>query len=172
MSDRPGIMVYFDDWTPLLKLDDSSLASLLRAAIRYGMTGEAADFEGTNAILWEMIVPKIDRDGDRYAARKTSGEYAVYCREAKRRGEEPPPFAEWNENRSVSNDIGSNQLQQHPQQQTHPQQHHQQQGQGERQGDSKGAERGSDFPAPYRPLSDDAFEKQRQAQLAKLGVDW
>ena len=161
-------MVYFDDWAPLLKLDDSSLASLLRAAIRYGMTGEAADFEGTNAILWEMLVPKIDRDGDRYEARKVSGGYAVYCRETKRRGEEPLPFEVWNEHRSISIDIDSIQLQQHPQQQNHLHQHPQQQGQRERQGDSKGAERGSDFPAPYKPFDESTFIQQRDSKIAML----
>ncbi len=172
MAERPGIMVYFDDWAPLLKLEDSSLASLLRAAIRYGKTGEMADFEGINAIFWEMIVPKIDRDAERYEARKVSGGYAVYCREAKRRGEEPLPYEAWYEHRSISNDNDSNQPQQHPHKQNHPQQHPQQQGQREKQGDQRGAEGGNAFPAPYIPPSEADFIQMRQAQLAKLGVDW
>ena len=168
MAERPGIMFYFNDWTPLLKLDDSTLVSLFRAAIRYGATGEAADFEGTNAILWEMIVSRIDRDADRYEARKVSGEYAVYCRETKRKGEEPLPFEVWNEQRSISNDNDSIQLQPQPQKQYHPQEYLQGQGQGEKQGNQRGAEGGRDFPTPYKPPPEDTFEKQREEGLAKL----
>ena len=165
MADRPGIMFYFDDWGPMLALDDKSLADMLRASIRYGLTGEVPDFDGINAVLWGMLAPKIVRDGERYEARKESGEYAVFCREIKKNGEEPPSFSDWKQskNRPLSIDNDSNQQQPQLQQQTQLQQQNHFQMQG--QGDSKGGEL-------YKPVTEAACEEKRQEMLSKLGVNW
>ena len=113
MPERPGIMFYFSDWEPLTKLEDATLAKLFRAVLRYGQSGAIPEFDGVEAILWGMILPKIDRDGKSYRARKESGRYAVYCRETKRTGAEPVSRDRWkieiDQPLSVDND--SNQLQ-------------------------------------------------------------
>ena len=173
MAERPGIMFYFDDWEPMLALDDKSLADMLRASIRYGLTGEVPDFDGINAVLWGMIAPKIVRDGERYEARKESGEYAVYCREIKKAGEEPLSFMDWKKEKdrplSIDNDSiqqqQQSQFQQQTQQQLQPHLQQQDHFQMQCQGDSKGGE-------PYKPLTEAAFEERRQEMLSKLGVSW
>lgn len=95
MSDRPGIMLYFDDWVPMLSLDDSSLADLLRAAIRYGKNGERPVFEGTNAILWGMIVSRIDRDAKAFNEKCRKARYSRYRGIEKDRGREPLDYETW-----------------------------------------------------------------------------
>ena len=117
MSNRPGIMFYFEDWGPLQSLDDSALAALVRAAIGYGERGEVPAFEGIAAVLWGLLKGKIDRDGERYEERKASGSYAVYCRECRRQGITPIPFEAWRD-RSIHDDTDSNQPQLQPQPQS------------------------------------------------------
>ena len=167
MTTRPGILCYFSDWGPLLDLDDSALASLFRAAMRYGINGETAEFEGIYAVIWGMIKPKIDHDGDRYAARCVSSEYAVYCREAKRHREEPIPFDTWKSSKYFPISIDNDSIQQQRQMQIQSQNQPQLYAQGEKQRDQRGEE-GGGFPAPYRPLPSDTFEKQQEAGLEKL----
>lgn len=172
MADRPGFMVYFTDWLPLLKLDDATLAALLRACVNYASAGEWPELEGMSSILWGMLHPKIDRDGERYESRKESGKYAAYCRDEKRAGREPASFEDWKseKDRSITNDNGfiqqQPQPQQHLQSQSHFQSHSQPQSQGqrERQGDARGAGRETLF----RPLTESEFEAQRQKQLEML----
>ncbi len=174
-SERPGIMFWFDDWLPLLKLDDAKLATLFRACLLYAQDGTEPDFAGTDLVIFEMLAPKLDRDAERYEARSRSGEYAAYCREERKAGKEPISFELWLErsqrsvsddneaHRSIPVDIDLNQLHQHPQ----PHLHSHSQLQQQRQGDPKG---GADMPEVYRPLSEHDFEEHRAAALRKLGL--
>ena len=105
MADRKGIILYFDDWKPLLQLEDHKLALFLRAAINYAQSGEAPNICGELGILWEMIAAKIDLDGARFDKRVEDGEYAAYCREEKRAGRDPVDRGTWREERQISTDI-------------------------------------------------------------------
>lgn len=156
-------MFYFADWEPMLSLDDTSLAALFKAAIRYGLTGEIAEFQGFSAVLWGMIAPKIDRDGERYEARRESGEYAVYCREAKRAEGEPMPFDVWKKSRdrSIADDNGFIQQQPHFQNQIQTHFHPQQ------QGDTRG-EMDTANPFLQKLALEDDFEKRREDALRLL----
>ena len=171
MNDRPGVMCYFSDWSPLLQLDDTSLAKLFRAAIEYAQAGVVPEFEGIEAVLWGMIFPKLDRDGERYQIRKDSGAYAAYCREEKRAGRDPACFDEWKIERERSLSTDNENIQMQMQQQQHRQYKQQQhihsqsqlQGKGQAQGDCKGAQ-------PYVPLSDADFENRRAERLRTLEI--
>ena len=160
MADRPGVLLYFTDWEPLLVLDDSELAGLFRAAIRYAQYGEVPEFNGTSAIIWRLIAPKIDRDGERYRNTCENAKYAVYCREEMKAGRTPLTRGEW-EHRSISNDI---QLQ--PQPKSQPQRQEQGQGQGDQRGEGEGD--GSFLPSAYHVMPEDEFEKRRQEMLNML----
>lgn len=167
MSNRPGIMCYFSDWEPLLRLDDATLAKLFRASIEYAQNGALPEFTGIEAILWGLLFPKLDRDAERYQNRKDSGAYAAFCREEKRAGRDPASFDEWKieRERSLSVDNENIQMQQQPhsqyqqQQQIHSQS--QFQGQVQVQGDRRGAQ-------TYAPLSDADFENCRAERLRAL----
>lgn len=95
MSEKPGFMIYFADWMPLLKMDDTSLAALFRAVVNYGATGEVPSFTGMNAILWEMIVPKVDRDEERYQETCRKARFSRYKGIEKQHGREGLSYEEW-----------------------------------------------------------------------------
>lgn len=167
MADRPGVIFYFSDWEPLLSLDDIALSKLFRAAIRYAKDGTAPEFEGMDAILWGMITPKIDRDGERFQARKESGEYAVYCREAKKEERIPMPFDRWKieKDRPITNDNDSNHIQLKDQKQYHLQNHNHNhlQTHEQQERDSGGGEH-----RPTGPLTEEEKIKRRDSFIEML----
>ena len=72
MSERPGIILYFDTMEPILRfLPDDSLGALVRAAIHYAQTGEVPDIgeDKTFCFVWETLRQKLDRDDEAYQAR-------------------------------------------------------------------------------------------------------
>lgn len=88
--------MYFDDIKPALKkMNDEQCGRLLRAVVSYAETGEQPEMDGMEALVFEMLSPKIDRDGERYEEQCDRGRYATYAREKKNAGEEYLTFAEW-----------------------------------------------------------------------------
>ena len=159
-ADKPGIYCYFSDWNPLLNLDDTSLARLFRAAIRYGQYGEVPELSGMEQILWQILAPKIDRDAERYLSRCESGEYAVFCREEKKAGRTPCSFSEWRngQHRTITTDNDDIQLQQQTQLQTQTQQQTQLQTQLQRQRQEQG--------------QGDRGEGEREERRDELYLEW
>ena len=96
-KERPGVMLYFSDWVPMLSLDDPKLAALLRAAVRYGALGEVPEFEGVDAVLWGMIASRIDRDGKAFEGKCRDARYKRYKGIEKSNGREPLEFEDWAE---------------------------------------------------------------------------
>ena len=70
----------------------------------YAKYGEVPEFSGLPDILWGMLRPVIDKDGERYEQTTIQKQYAVYCREIKKQGYEPLSLDEWK--RTISGDIG------------------------------------------------------------------
>ncbi len=98
MANRPGVIVYFDDLRPAMKLlKIEQVGALFIAMLDYAESGLAPDFKGDAIVqmVFEMLRPKIDRDNERYGETVTQKQYAVYCREARRNGHEPLSFDEW-----------------------------------------------------------------------------
>lgn len=104
MAERPGIMIYFDQWEPLLKAGDETAGALLRAAVMYARYGEVPAFSGVSEILWGIVRPMLDRDGERYEQTLAQRRYAVYCRDIRKKGYEPLSMEDWT--RSQSADVG------------------------------------------------------------------
>lgn len=108
-QDRPGIMLYFDSIRPALnRLSNEQCGALLRAVLDYAEYGEAAELDAMAGMAFDMLRPKIDRDAKRYEETRESRQYAVYCREVKKRGEQPVGPAEWRlrQHQMLSNDSG------------------------------------------------------------------
>lgn len=64
---RPGVMLYFDDIKPAInRMDDEQCGRLLRAIVSYAETGEKPEIDGMEGLVFDMLIPKIDRDGERY----------------------------------------------------------------------------------------------------------
>lgn len=102
---RPGVVLYFDTLCPALaRLNNDQSGALLKGIIEYAMTGAIPELDDMAGMAFDMLRPRIDTDGEHYEDKREQTKYAVYCREAKKRGETPCSFEEWQQ--MVSCDIG------------------------------------------------------------------
>lgn len=77
MAERPGMMIYFDDWKSLFSfISYEQLGRLLFAAIVYCTEEKEVVFSDDKALAmaWAMLKPKIDRDEARYYEKTGGGE--------------------------------------------------------------------------------------------------
>ena len=92
MIEKPGIMLYFDVIAPLAKhLEDDELGALIRFAVDYSMTGEEPDIDVCSSVsmAWDILLPHLDRDTERYREKKELSRYANYCKAQKQQGYTP-----------------------------------------------------------------------------------
>ena len=92
---RPGIMLYFDILGPIRLLPDSDKGRLLVAMLEYGQSGIVPEFDGALALAWEFVKPKIDKDSEEYNKTVLKRQYATFCRDRKKKGEQEITFEEW-----------------------------------------------------------------------------
>ena len=92
---RPGIMLYFDILGPIRLLPDSDKGRLLVAMLEYGQSGLVPEFDGALALAWEFVKPKIDKDSEEYNKTVLKRQYATFCRDRKKKGEQEITFEEW-----------------------------------------------------------------------------
>ena len=95
MSQRPGVMLFFDVRPALKRLTIEERGQLFEAILDYGELGLLPEFEGGLGIVWDFIQPRIDQDAARYADRVLKNKYSVYTREAKKAGVQPVEFEIW-----------------------------------------------------------------------------
>ena len=95
MSQRPGVMLFFDVRPALKRLTIEERGQLFEAILDYGELGLLPDFEGGLGIVWDFIQPRIDQDAARYADRVLKNKYSVFTREAKKAGIQPVEFEIW-----------------------------------------------------------------------------
>lgn len=185
---RPGVMLYFDSIRPALnRLDDLKCGQLFRAVVDYAEFGAVPELDPLVGMVFDLLVPKIDRDAEKYAESREQRQHAVYVREAKRRGEQPLTISEWRVHRELSSDIEpiSPDIEKNgaypstsisptpsvspsitPSVSTSPSAW----GEGKETGAGcRGEEEGNNLPPPtYQPPSEGDFEKKRSEALAKL----
>lgn len=95
-KDRPGVMLYFDSVRPALnRLDDTQCGRLFRAVVDYAEYGVVPELDPLVGMVFDLLVPKIDRDAERYEESREQRQYAVYCREKQKAGEPCMKIAEW-----------------------------------------------------------------------------
>lgn len=106
-KERPGVMLYFDVFRPLLnRLDNEKSGQLLRAVIDYAEHGEVHDdLDPLTGMAFDLIRPKIDHDAEKYEESREQRQYAVYCREKQKAGEPCLKISEWRLSR-YAKDIG------------------------------------------------------------------
>ena len=92
---RPGIMLYFDILKPLRVLPDADKGRLFEAILEYGENGTIPSFDGMLAMAWGFIQPKLDRDCKEYERTVLKRQYAVFCRELKKKGAPEVSFDDW-----------------------------------------------------------------------------
>lgn len=95
-KERPGVMLYFDVLRPMVnRLDAAQCGVLLRAVMDYAQYGVMPELDPMTGMAFDMLVPKIDRDAERYEDTREQRRYAVYVREKKKRGEAVMSMEEW-----------------------------------------------------------------------------
>lgn len=96
MSNRPGVLFRFDLLDAIEQLPPEDAGRLFVDALRYGERGEMPNFQNPLlSIVWAMLKPSIDADGERYAEKVLQTRYATYVREAKRAEQKPLSFEDW-----------------------------------------------------------------------------
>ena len=95
-KERPGVMLYFDAVRPAIsRLDETQCGVLLRSVMDYAQYGVVPELDPMTGLAFDMLVPKIDRDAERYEESREQRQYAAYTREKKRSGEQALSIAEW-----------------------------------------------------------------------------
>lgn len=109
---KPGVMFYFDIRPCIKRLSYEDKGRLFEAILDYGQSGTIPEFDGVLGIAWDFIQPRLDYDSERYDGKIDQRRYAVYVREAKKRGILPLSFDEWavvpdaKRHQWISSDIG------------------------------------------------------------------
>ena len=110
MTQRPGVMLYFDIAPAIKRLSAEESGLLLRAILDYAEQGVAPDFESDMlGLVWDLLQPRLDRDAARYEEKALKARYSTYCREMKKRGLQPVEFEVWQEDpddHPIPDDIG------------------------------------------------------------------
>ena len=97
MSDRPGILLYYEDVAPFTEaLSPAQLGELLIALLRYGRDGIEPDgLDKLTALAFAVLRAHVDRDGQRYMEVVRSRKYAAYCAKVSREGGEALCREDW-----------------------------------------------------------------------------
>lgn len=95
MSERPGIMIYFDVLPALEYMNMEQRGQWITAALEYSHYGVVPQLEGPCAMAWAFTKPKLDHDKERYNFKCLQSQYAAYCRVEKKQGREPVEFEMW-----------------------------------------------------------------------------
>lgn len=94
--ERPGVMLYFDVLRPAIKrLDDAQCGALFRSLVEYAQYGVVPELDAMTGMAFDMLVPKIDRDAERYEESREQRQYATYVRDRKKTGEPYLSITEW-----------------------------------------------------------------------------
>ena len=108
-KERPGVMLYFDAVRPAIsRLDETQCGVLLRSIMDYAQYGVVPELDPMTGLAFDMLVPKIDRDAERYEESREQRQYAAYTREKKRSGEPVMSIAEWRLARLRADEQGNN----------------------------------------------------------------
>lgn len=80
MAERPGFMIYFSDWQPLIDQGNAEAVFMFfSAAVEYARSGEVIyDFQGMDKVVWSLLQDKIDRDRDKYKEHILDQRYKGY----------------------------------------------------------------------------------------------
>lgn len=112
---RTGILFRFELLDAIEQLDPEDAGRLFVGVLRYGKRGEMPNFQNPLlSIVWAMLKPSIDADGERYAEKVLQTRYAAYVRETKKAEQKPLSFEDWRSSvdiarcHSISSDIQYN----------------------------------------------------------------
>ncbi len=170
---RPGFILYLDTICPALeRLSDAQCGRLLRGIVDYVQTGALPELDDATDIVFYLLRPGLDRDGERYEKRRLHTRYMAYCKELKIRDKDATPLSEEAYIQQLTETDSNCQLpttnpapDATPIPTTNTTPAAEGEGKGKAEG-CKGEERGRTV---YEPLSEADFESMRQARIEMLG---
>lgn len=87
---RPGVVFYFDAIGPALaRFTNAQLGALVRGIIEYAQTGALPELDGMEGLAFDMMRPKIDKDGEAYIKNCVHTSYMNKCKRWKEQGVKP-----------------------------------------------------------------------------------
>ena len=95
MSEKPGVMIYFEVWEMIKRMTDDMAGALFKAIMEYGATKRIPELPDPLFIIWPMVQARLDTDDERYYRVSQKRKYAAYTRWAKEHKEDPLPFDKW-----------------------------------------------------------------------------
>lgn len=95
MSEKPGVMIYFDVAETVELMSDELAGALFKAILEYGLTKREPALRDELIIPWPLIRAKLDVDDARYFRISQKRRYAAYARWAKHHCSEVLPFDRW-----------------------------------------------------------------------------
>lgn len=95
MSDKPGVMIYFDLMDAIKYLSDEETGQLMRSILEYGKSKTIPVFDRPLNLVWSLVQSRLDTDDQRYYQVAQKRKYAIYVRWAKHHGHEPMPYDDW-----------------------------------------------------------------------------
>jgi hypothetical protein len=172
MAEKPGVMLYFSVRPALNLLSVEDKGRLFEAILDYGEYGALPSFENfpSLAMAWEFLRPMLEKDSANYEDKVRKSRYAAYCKEADKGGGKRLSFSEWEEQidskreRTVTD--GNARCRTIPNSNTNTNTNTNTNSNSNSNISSNSSvkgecERGNRF-APYSPMSEDDFEKNRQ----------
>ena len=127
MTERPGIMVYFEIRGVLRELSTEQVGLLFIAMIDYAEMGVVPEFSDPMLrVAWASVCDKLDRDAAKYEKICIQNSYKQYCRWEKEKHRDPLPYNQWytevySGNQQNTEAYQSYQLQPQPQPEPQPQ---------------------------------------------------
>ena len=95
MSEKPGVMIYFDMLDCLKQMTDRQAGLLFRCILEYASTGKEPEIPDSLRIIWPMLRMRMDTDHQRYKLKVLKSRYAIYKRWAEKKEETVLPYEDW-----------------------------------------------------------------------------
>lgn len=90
-NNKPGVMIYFEMFSGMKKLDYEQMGMLFEAIMVYSQTGEEPEFdEFVCDVAWDFIKPRLDNDSQRYDDVVDSRKAAADARWSKKKSAPQP----------------------------------------------------------------------------------
>lgn len=167
MSDGVVFLPSFHE--AIRELPDAERLGAYDAVVHYGLYGEVVEMSPVVKSLFALMKPVIDSSQNRYRAAKENGNKPP--KDPDRKRGRPPKNQTKNQsgnqtqNQDIDKDIDSDKDSDFDKDSDSKTDN-------ETEKEKESARVGGWTIPAYRPLNEDDWEKQREAQIAKLGVTW
>ena len=101
MSEKPGVMVYFDMLPAIQSLSKADKGVLFESILEYGLKKtDPANLSKKLMVIWPIVKVRLDRDEIQYHNVVNKRAYSAYVRWAKHNGQVVMDFQTWQEKKN------------------------------------------------------------------------